>query len=233
MRGYLKYGCLILTFLMTFTYCKKKSSELVPVDYSYFPLKLKSWVIYNITFRKVDKDVNIDTTVHYQLKEIIDTIIEDNTGKPVYRIERYTRPGNGHSWEISQVWQQGIDHNAAYKVEDNIKYVKLRFPVELNKSWNGNIYNSEEPLDYTISSIDQQETINGISFGNVLTVTQQYSQNLIEKFHFFEKYAKNIGLVQKQQISIYSDTPSSPEPIENRILRGELYYMDVVSYGRN
>lgn len=223
---------IIVIILVGFSACKKSSNTVVPIDYSYFPQVQKSWIIYNVTQINIDKKVNKNDTLKYQLKEIIDTVFDDNIGHPTYRIERYTRNDTNPSWQIQDVWYQGIVDNAAYKVEENVKYLKLRFPVVLNKSWNGNLYNTEDPLDYKITSIDKQDTVNGIQFDKVLTVTQQDKLDAIEKYYFIEKYAKNIGLIQKNMISIDSFTyMSDTEPAENRIKLGTLYYINIVTYG--
>lgn len=222
---------LIILFLSVVTVsCKKTSNTVVPVDYSYFPIKLKSWIIYDIEYRIIDKESGIDSTHLYQLKEIVDTTFEDNSGRTNYRIERYTRKDSTQAWIIAAVWSECISDNAAQKVEENIRYVKLRFPVDKNKTWNGNIFNTMNAKDYKINSLDIAESINGVSFNSVLTVIQENRQNIIEKYYFIEKYAKNIGLVQKQEISI-TDVTSTSGPIEDRIKKAEMYYQNVISYG--
>jgi hypothetical protein len=223
---------LILFLLVVAVTCKKENNSVVPVDYSYFPLKLKSWIIYDIIYRIVDKTSNKDSTYHYQLKEVVDTTFEDNSGRINYRIERYIRKDITSAWAIADVWFECISDYSAQKVEENIRYVKLRFPVEKNKTWNGNLFNTIIAKNYKITSLDIAENINNVAFDSILTVTQENRENLIEKYYFIEKYAKNIGLVQKQEISI-SDVTSSLSilPIEERIKTAEMYYQNVISYG--
>lgn len=224
---------LIILFFLSITFsCKRNNNTVVPVDYSYFPMKLKSWIIYDVTYRIIDKDVGIDSTYIYQLKEIVDTTFEDNSGRINYRIERYTRNDSTQSWAIAAVWSECISENSAQKTEENIRYVKLRFPVSKNLEWNGNLFNTRNPQDYKITSLDIPENINSKVFNSVLTVTQEDYENIIEKYYFIEKYEKNLGLIQKKEISITDVTYNSYiDPIEERILKATMYYQDINSYG--
>lgn len=222
---------ILLLLLVTFSGCKKANDNYAAVDYSYFPLKLKRWIIYNVMYIDINENFGRHDTSRYQLKEIIDTVFLDNSNRTNYRVERYTRPGSGYSWEIKDVWFECIADNSAQKVEENIRYVKIRFPVELNKTWNGNIFNTLDEQDYKITSLDTQDTIIQNAFNEVMTVTQEDKLNAIEKYYSIEKYAKNIGLVSKQIIDISSAYTSSTIPIEQRIKVAELYYQDILTYG--
>jgi len=152
------------------------------------------------------------------------------------RIERLYRDSSHHSWKPLSVWQAGIKGNDALQIEENIKFLKIKFPVQFDNDWNGNIYNRMDTIEeyrYSITSLDLPETINNLNFDSVLTVTQKDKITLIDKIYFFEKYSKGIGLIEKQQIDIRSEDIDATIPIENRITKGTLFYQKITNYGKN
>src|SRR3989339_410437 len=226
----------LYALLLFITNCKKTSTT-ATFDTSYYPLKIKSWIIYDVTSVKFEKDfvgqmIYYDSS-HYQLKEIIDTTYIDYSGRLNYRIERYTKDSTNNSWQIKDVWSTTMSDYTALKNEENITYVKIKFPVEKNKTWNGNLYNSMDAQNYKITTLDVTETINSNLFQNALTVTQTNTLNAIQKFYSFEKYAKNIGLIKKYIFNIYDVTyASTTDPIENRMKRAEKYTQEIISWGK-
>jgi hypothetical protein len=62
-------------------------------------------------------------------------------------------------------------------------------------------------------------------------VLQKQQQSLIDKLDFQEVYVKNLGLVYKKQIDIYSTEVDPAIPIENRVTNGLIYYQKLIDYG--
>ncbi len=225
----LKY---LLFLIILFSACKKENPSLpTNYKYNYFPLNQGLQRIYKITDRTIDKDINIDTTKTYELKEVIDTCFVDNSGNFAWRLERYKRSDSTQQWQISDVWENQIINYKAFSIEENIRYIKIIFPPKKDETWDGNAFNTLGTTNYSISSIDEYASINGIIFDSVLTVNQKNDETLIYKYHTFEQYATNIGLVNKTIIAIdYADTYPPNIPIEQRISRGHLYYQTLISH---
>ena len=226
-----------IAILILFSGCKKNNNTTATFDTSYYPLNIKSWIVYDITTVKFEKDINgqmiYNDSSHYLLKEIIDTSYIDFSGRLNFRIERYRKDSLNSSWQIKDVWTTCLTDYTALKNEENITYVKIKFPIEKNKTWNGNLYNTLNAQNYKITAMDAPETINNNFFQNVLSITQANTLNAIQKFYAYEKYAKNIGLIKKHIFNIYDVTyPSTTEPIENRMKRVEKYTQEIISWGQ-
>lgn len=224
---------LVLAFIAS---CQKQEIKHYPVvsDYGYFPLDSGMWRQYDVTFIEIDDTTNRYDTVRYQLFEKHAGWFLNAANDSMMRIERLYRDSSHHSWKPFGVWQAGIKGNDALQIEENIKFLKLKFPVQLDFDWNGNIYNRIDTLEqyrYTITSLDNPEAINNLPFDSVLTVTQKDFVSLINKLNFFEKYAYGIGLIEKQQIDIYSKDADGSIPIENRVDKGTFYYQTITNYG--
>ncbi|MFH2141810.1 MAG: hypothetical protein ABIJ97_05275 [Bacteroidota bacterium] len=228
----LKYLFFVSLFLVLFA-CKKDKNQESSIDYSYFPDQTGMWYIYNIEYINIDRPLGIFDTTRYQIKEIIESKYFDDTGNEAMRIERYKRDDENSAWEIKDVWSACLLNLSLHKTEENVKYIKLIFPVSEGKKWDGNAYNQYENQIYEITEIDVPATINQNDFDSVLTVTQANDSSLIDKTFIIEKYAKNVGLIYRQAIDIFSNTTLfNPNlPIEQRVSTGTFYKQELIQYG--
>lgn len=211
--------------LALFYSCREKEN-IVPaiVDKSYYPMNINDEIIYFVEHIKIDKPINLYDTQQYYLKERFESKYNDETGNPIYRIERYKRIDTLSNWELTDVWFSQYFHNQAHKVEENIRYVKLIFPTVQNLKWDGNAMNTLEAQIYKIDTINKPWK----TFDSTLVVTQQNKETLIDKFYDYERYAKHKGLVEKVYIHIPQAYVIQNVPIENRIVRGEIYKQTIV-----
>lgn len=214
--------------------CKKeeeKKTDIIAIDYSYFPQKVGSYIIYQAQNIVIDAPSERYDTINYQIKEVYESTFIDNSGNLCYRLERYKRNNDTLPWVINSVWVSQITNNSAIRVEDNVRLVKIKFPVKVNLTWDGNIFNTLDSLDFKITDIDKRETIKNTVFDSVLTVTQQDDENIIEKFYTAEKFGKNIGLIYKENINIESMYVLPGVPYYTKIKIGSLYKQQYLSSG--
>ncbi|MBI3502993.1 MAG: hypothetical protein HY063_14475 [Bacteroidetes bacterium] len=217
----------ITFYFLLLSSCHKDKPVVPPPDlgYAYFPLTIGHYVIYNVDSTVLDTKSNVDTTFRYQLKEVAAELFYDNAGRPTYKIFRYKRSIDTLPWQSTpqQVWTANRTATTAERTEENIRYIKLVFPVKQGKQWNGNAFNILGEKDYEIISLDQKETIGTLSFDSTLTVKQFEQKDLIETIYEAEKYARNAGLVYKERDSLYwggGDTV------------GYTFTQKIVSYGK-
>ncbi len=226
--------------------CKKEKPEETDLGYSYFPEQVGSFVVYDVDSLFYNDFTNRVDTFKFQLKEKIQSVFLDNENRTTLRVERYvkkydaTKPYSQIPWKLRNVWASNLTKTTAERVEENIRYVKLIFPVSTSQLWNGNAQNVLAPWDYSYAFIDQVRTIGNIKLESVLQVNQRDEQNLIFKKYYVERYAKNIGLVYKRVIDIQSQPNGIPDsllpiwintPIMQRITAGFQYSLTLNSYG--
>ncbi len=198
----------------------------------YFPLEVGNFIIYKITEITIDAPSNYYDTVEYYIKEVFESKFTDNQNDEAVRIERYKRTETNQNWVIHNVWSAKIVNNSAQKVEENLRFVKIRFPVKADLNWNGNLYNDLPEKRYRISSFNTAEEINSFEFDSCLTVTHLFSESLINRDKEIEIFAWNIGLVYKEMTNINSQEVIFDVPIENRITTGTIYIQKIVDYGK-
>lgn len=216
--------------------CKKDEEVDTDIGWGYFPTEIGHWVIYEVD-STVYRDFFSDTLYfRYQVKEVLQSEFIDNEGRPSIRIERYRRnydsllPYDSIPWYLSRVYAFTRTNGWAEKLEENERFIRLAFPVEQGKSWNGNAYNTIGEWTYKYKDVDEPYSIGSFSLDSTVRVEQKNEINLISHRTYSERYAKNIGMIQKNVIDV-SDTAFGSVPVIDRIYSGVIYNITLVDYG--
>ncbi|MFH1321174.1 MAG: hypothetical protein ABII90_11040 [Bacteroidota bacterium] len=228
----LRYSIFIL-FLCTLYSCKKDVAPPIDMGYGYFPTEIGKWIIYDVDSTVYDGFYDTVITYQYQIKEVVESTFIDNQGRETQRIERYKRLNSSLQWIIKDVWFSNRTTSTAEKVEENVRFIKLTFPVNLGNSWDGNSFNTMDEWNYEYTEVDAPCTINTLLFDSTATVLQIYEENLIEKQYYLEKYAKNVGLIYKELIDVADNSSEIDfeKPLMTRISTGVIFTMRINSYG--
>ncbi|HNB32872.1 MAG TPA: hypothetical protein PLJ79_03545 [Bacteroidia bacterium] len=194
---------LVLVLMMG---CTKDKETVSAIDYRYYPIAVGDSMIYQVSL--FNKDLNTyDST--YQLLERVESVFNDNEGRPTFRLERYVRKSDADAWSIYKVWTSNKTSTSIEKQEDNITYIKLIFPVKLNKTWNGNAKNifADDFEDYKIISLNEPLQSGNYSFDSTLNVRQIDYDYGFEKRKHFEIYASGVGMIYKDEYDSLQGSP--------------------------
>jgi hypothetical protein len=231
----LLYFC--IPTLLILNSCKKDNvSTTLVLGKDYFPVSINHYIVYDVDSTVYDEITHQPTTYKYRLKEIITQSFTNDENTTSYRLERYikyfdsTKSYDQIPWQIKNVWTIIPYSNSIEKVEENIRFVKLIFPVKQNAQWNGNAKNTLGEKIYKYEYIDNSENINNTHFDKVLKVKQYEYRSLIKYQNEYEKYAKNVGLVYKEIINLESQNIIPNVPVENRAEKGYILRMQVVEW---
>lgn len=235
---FLAYFFFLLLFINLFS-CKKRVVSQPDLGYNYAPVTLGKYIIYDVDSVVYD-DFNKDTTYYkYRIKEKLEESFKDNVGRDAFKLVRYIKfynpdvPYDNQSWTIKDVWTYTRTKTNLEVVEEDVKFIKLAFPIKQNLSWNGNAQNTQGEQNYKYLSINLKDNINGTRFDSVVFVEQldDKNKNAIQRKYFVEKYAKNIGLVYREIKDLYSNTVIPGKSVEQRIEKGVTYKLIYVSHG--
>ncbi|MEO1628711.1 MAG: hypothetical protein AAFV25_26420, partial [Bacteroidota bacterium] len=155
----------------------------VDQKYEYFPLEIGKYFVYavdSVVYDTLASGVVATPSSSFVREEITDTL-RDNSGRLAYRIERSYRRNSDDPWQISDIWVSLRTDRQAERVEENLRYVKLVFPLIEGVGWNGNLFIDETTLitiagesvelfkdwSYFADQVDVAETIGDIAFDNV------------------------------------------------------------------
>ena len=227
--------------------------------FNYYPLSVGKYIIYeadSIVYSSRSGGTcsfGRDTSHFYLKEEVVDTYT-DNTGELNYILERYIRYNENDSWEIADVWNTSMSDRQVERVEENLRFIKMVFPVSEGIGWNGNAFFKDTTLtlggeviefykhwspEYEYTSVDISETINNIEYDSVTTIVQSApSENKVNHRYSIEKYARNIGLVYKElrildtQCCEYFPelAPCDGIPWEEKAERGLIYQQRIIEH---
>lgn len=225
------YLWLCLVLLLASCDTSDANLGLVPQGKEYFPLIVGNYVAYNV--KEINYFLNEPrrTEATYQLKEVIKEQYKDLANNTTYRIERYRRANGRDNWTLLNVWTARVDYLAAIKVEENIPVVKLAFPTENGKKWNGNSLNTLNQDDFEIKDMGKSFIFAGKNYAETLTVQQSNDSTVINKDKRMEIYAKDIGVIYKKfDVVQYCQFDNCRGKAE--IERGNFLEMSVFDYGK-
>lgn len=188
-------------------------------DAGYYPLEVGQYISYQLDSIVFDDFQKEKFESFYQVRELVESTFEDAAGNMAYRIERAFKTDESANWGDAgyQIWFAYKDGRTAERIEENQRYIKLSFPLSINKEWQGNQYinfdllsnqaidsTEESPIeylrdwDYEITAIDEPLSINGFDFDSTLTVSQHEYSIQTDTIGAKEIYAKNVGLIFKE-----------------------------------
>lgn len=207
--------------------CKKETLDYKLFGKEYMPLKTGSYIVYTVDSIYFYDVTMTSDTFRYQLMELVDSTITDSYGNVGYVIKRFVRPDANTDWTLKRVWSAWLYNDRAERQEENLRFMKLHFPVILNKSWRGNVYIPQDSVHiykpdwlYTYKTMDTTLLLNQQSLDSCIVVQQLNDQNQIEKHIEREMYQKGTGLVYKESIHVGRQTidPLNWKPEKGRIV---------------
>jgi hypothetical protein len=204
--------------------CKKEKPVVEDFGYEYFPNEIGYWVEYDVT--EINHDITSDTSI-YQLREQISAFFFDQQGRKTQRVERFWRTSSADEWVIKDVWHANLTTRTAEKVEENIRFVKLNFPIRTTSKWDGNAFNTQREWLYEYDSLHAPRTISGLYLDSTIKVVQRDNFNLVEYEKAYEIYAKHVGLVKKELIDLDINN-FNPQ----NIVKGKELYQYMTNYGK-
>lgn len=176
--------------------CKKEPAP--NFHFEYFGYAEGRYVIYDVIEITHDKQINQHDTLIYQLKTKWGAPFIDNQNREGKEFLRFTRSSPSEPWMLADKWFGLIDGIRAEIVEENQRMVKLIFSPTRNKIWDLNAWNIEKEANSYYTEIHQDTIINGLKIDSTLTVRYEVDfPSLLKDVDYYEKYAKNIGLIQK------------------------------------
>jgi len=214
----------LMAILISFLFsCNEKEEFTSEALSDYMPLAIGKYITYRID-SLVYTNFGRTTEIHkYRIKNLIESQITDNQGRPTYRVFRYISDSTGTvPWQPAGTFYITPLADQVEVGEDNLRFIKLHLPFKNGFSWKGNKYLPLDPYGplYNFSNDDNMEdwdyyydgeassfSYRGINYSNVYTIEQaDESFNVpittptayAAKSRSVERYSKGIGPVFRQ-----------------------------------
>jgi hypothetical protein len=227
---------LIIPGLCAFLACSKQTDTLNTEKVTdYYPLAPGKFAIYQLDSTVYVSFGQVREVRRHIIKDVVDSMITDNLGRPSYRIRRYFQSKTDvNKWEDRATYLVTPQPYSVEVIEDNLRFIKLQGPVTEFFSWNGNRYLPDEVYtqfgfnstaharlgswEYNYTEINTPATINGKTFDSTLVIgcSIEDTSNFPPrdpngpafKTVWTEKYAKGVGLIYKE-VSLEEFQPRS------------------------
>lgn len=232
---------LFLFFTISLFTCKER--KLTPPENlfeGYYPLTQGEYIIY--AAKRVNFVNAVADSALFQIKEINMGKFTDQEGNTNYRIERFKRKTNEEEWLIDSVWAIIDKKDRIIKVENNIPYIKMVYPINKDTKWDGNIMNSNQYKcggydckltdNSSYSNIATSFTVNGKVFDNTLTVNNIGVVSTIDSILGKNIYSKEIGRVYTEKIHLKLCDRDSSYCKFRQIMDGYTYEEKYIEHGK-
>ncbi len=245
----IKYPLIMILIILSITSCREGGvyEEIVVEEgREYFPLSVGKYIDYQVDSIVFDFDGSVPIILQsttYVREEIIEEY-EDEEGDTAYRIERFEKASLNDDWQIKDVWTSKQTENIAEKTEENVRLIKMVFPLRQGADFDATLYVAD---DYTVSiaeeaiepfknwdaeiiTVDDAMTVGDFTFSNVTEVLYADDENLIEKRYSKALYAKDVGMVYKEEWILDTQILDDLTPWEEKAEKGYILTQTIIDY---
>ncbi len=201
------------------TACDDELEE-VPLgqDVEYLPTQEGHTLTYQVdtTFY----DVFFDTVYTHsgQIREVFLGSNTDANGNEITQLAHYYRSDANQNvaWDkiTPRIWYISKNDQQIEKVEENLRFIKLSYPIIESQKWAGNSFIDTEDERwsyyrdwlYEYQNIGGAYTVNDQVYDNTVMVVQNDFIDLYAANYSVEVFAKDVGLIYKELMVVDWDT---------------------------
>jgi hypothetical protein len=248
---------LILLIGLTISSCKKTISfQGNQLTNYYISLQVGKYITYRMDSLSFYFYGQNDTITSYLAKDSVEKQTVDGTGATVWLVTRYLSDTTGSFWTPSMTYVVSPSASAIDVTEDNLRFVKLAFPMDLGYSWTGNTYLPYAPYqdfflysdynnlqlsnwNYVYTQVNQPFTVeNGTSFDSTTTVLQIADSTNVpitntnvfaSDTYWSETFAKHIGMIYRYT-EMWEYQPPTPDGSQQGYKIGFALTMSIVDH---
>jgi hypothetical protein len=222
------YGFWITIILVSISACKRVID--IPIDINegknYYPVVKGKFIEYRVDSIIYDDFANTTISKTSYIKDEIDSSFKDLEGRANNYVIRSEKLTLDSPYIFKYAYYVNQNNNTYEVVDNNLRFVKLVFPISLKNNWEGNKYifspvssNPNYWLNnwlYKYTEYDVPLILDSLRFDKTLTVLQEDESSnngdtsasnpvLTDYIYSREQYARNVGLVQKDITRINKD----------------------------
>ncbi len=205
--------------------CRDERDTVVPpgpeaAGREYYPMAVNRYWEYDV--EEHYWDYNLDSAVHLQFRETVDTMYVGAADELTYRIVRARRSDSLSIWRDDSAWAVVVTPDLVHRTVGNVPTVELLFPVREGKSWNLNLFSA---TDSTVRAYDRVGTNltlpNGRRFDRTLHVFDDLERSDVHHRERESVYAWDVGCVSRHLQLL--DYCNQPQVLEGRCQLGSGY----------
>nr|HMU04851.1 hypothetical protein [Saprospiraceae bacterium] len=140
---FLLFSMLLLSFV---TSCDSETEILdeSTFGYDFFPVSIgKSWTYVSDSIILSSGGTRRDTFRSF-IREVVGDTFVDATGNTAFKLQRFFKRNESDPWISTNTWTCSVDKTMAIRTEENVRQVKLVFPIKKGLRWNANVFLYED-----------------------------------------------------------------------------------------
>lgn len=207
---------LFAVFILAYS-CKKADPpvEWEEPDAAFYPLEIGKYVIYNVDSIIWNDELCVEVIKKYQIKHIISDTFTNNEGTFSYRVETKIRERVQDSWTPHDVIYVSRFGNNLEWVHQDLRFIKMVFPVQNQRQWKGNAYIPSQDSkrwyfddwDYQYAQLGEPYNAGEVVYDETVTVHQvdrvinnpeTLPLDSASRTYGKEVFAKGIGMVYRE-----------------------------------
>jgi len=179
--------------------------------YEYFPMETGKYWIYKVDEQLIRNNGTVLEENSFFLREDVIEEFVDVTGDTIYKIQRSISDQVDGNFNITDIWTSQTSENAAYRTEENLRFNKMIFPLNVGSTWQGNLFDELTLIsvadvgvwvykgwsDYEVKAKGVPVRVEGVNYSDVVHIAQANLTTQIEQRIADEYYANGVGLIQK------------------------------------
>lgn len=132
----------LLIGIVFFQACNKQTIQPAPSDlgWDFQPLNQGHFVVYDVDSIIYDDFTKTVDTFSYEMKDELGEEFLDDQNRTSNYVTRYQRKKSTDPWSVLHVYYITQDEFKLEWKENNLRFIKMVYPVQLNKKWKGNSY---------------------------------------------------------------------------------------------
>jgi len=202
-----KRSLLALALLAMLVSCTEETEEIsINFGYEFYPLEVgKTWVYEVDSIVLSRQGTEVDTSTFFFREEIIETRL-GNAGDTLYVVERFERRSDTAEWQFRDVFSLSRNATQAFRTEDNLRFVKMIFPVRQGDRWDGHQF--FDPAVFIEVGGEQMPIFKDWAYRyasvseNTVTISQAEFEDIVTFRQAEEQYEAGIGLVYRR-VEVY------------------------------
>jgi hypothetical protein len=177
------------------------------------------------------------------IREVVGDTSRTLDGVREYYIDRYfKRDTSDLQWKRLNTWTAANQGNQATRTEENLKFVKLQFPVTEKLRWDGNRFFDQNQTIIVanqamriypgwvskVENLAAKVTVNGKEY-TACKINVADGTSTIGVRYFTEYYVKNIGLVKREMTILDGDNTRPNDPWVDKAKAGFVHTLELIS----
>jgi len=179
----------------------REVEEPLSIGYDYFPLEVGNEWVYQVDSIDFDDFTKSSDTFRYYRQEVIVELADVSSETDRYYVDVAYKTDTT-DWKYRYTMLVYKNDIRAVRSISNKPVVYLLFPVKERVYWDANQLNSEREDRFRYIDTHRNRASLKDSFPNTIFVQQAFDTTIIDEDIRWELFAENVGLVEKQAITL-------------------------------